>query len=334
MSDEWKRLVEIAGWLNGVRKPQWENIVIKTAESYVNASEAVARSLPKGHDVVDGEYWNAVQEAVVGSLAPMITNPVGCALASFFVLKGTISEREQLPPMPQFSVSPGKYLNFMRFHFNVVFVEASTKILRMQAQAREGAAVDIAGALSSFMRSPFLHEPSGHAKFGTDTVEREIEAGLWAKWLTNLTNEIKLDLVGRAMSEDDAHNIAGASRKSDGQFKHMTWQRLKAVGAFEAAYRGGEKRRASADADIGTPSATYPYWLKVARDSWAKNRTPNNYLYVDLVSPDAGRFFRRAMRAYEAESFTSRVKLYTSPTWAAIGRLADTSAREEQSPRD
>lgn len=334
MSDEWKRLAEIAAWLNGVRKPQWENILIKTAQSYANASEAVAQSLPKGHEFEVGQAWSALTAAVRGTLSPMITNPVGCAVATYFVVNATISEREQLPPMPQFGMSPEKYLNFMRFHFNLVFIEASTKILRMQAQARGGAAVDIAGTLSSFMRSPFLHEPSGYAKFGTDTAEREIEAGLWAKWLASLTNEIQLDLVGRAMSEDDAHNNAGASRKSDGKFQHMTWQRLKAVGAFEAAYRGGEKRRDSADTGIGTPSATYPYWLKVARDSWAKNRTPDNYLYVELVSPAAGRFFRRAMRAYESESFIGRMKLYINPTWAVISRLADTSAGEEQSPRD
>ncbi|MGE3651266.1 MAG: hypothetical protein AB7G10_23260 [Reyranellaceae bacterium] len=334
MSDEWKRLAEIGAWLNGVRKPQWENILIKTAQSYANASESVAQSLPKGHELDPGERWSAVTAAVRGTLSPMITNPIGCAVATYFVVNATRSEREQLPPMPQFGISPEKYLNFMRFHFNLVFIEASTKILRMQAQARDGAAVDIARALSSFMRSPFLHEPSGYSKFGTDTAEREIEAGLWAKWLVSLTNEIKLDLVGRAMSEDDTHNNAGASRKSDGKFQHLTWQRLKAVGAFEPAYRGGEKRRATADADIGTPSATYPYWLKVARDLWAKKRTPDNYLYVDLVSPAAGRFFHRAMRAYEAESFVGRMKFYVSPTWAVISRLADASAREEQSPGD
>lgn len=325
MSDEWRRLAEIRGWLTDVRKPQWENILIKTAKSYANASGTVAQSLPRGHEVLDGDAWSAMTEAVNGGMAAIIENPVGAAVAAYFVVGATTSEREPLPAMPQFGITPGKYLDFMRFHFNLVFVEASAKILRMQNQARHGAAIDIAGTLRSFMRSPFLHEPAGYTKFGTDAAEREIEAGLWAKWLTSLTSDQKLELVARAMSEDDAHNKGGASRKSDGKFQHRTWQRLKAAGAFEAAYRGGQKRRDNADADIGTPSATYPFWLKVARDTWAKGRKPDNYLYVDLVSREAGQFFRRAMRAYEAKSFISRMMLHISPTWPMIGHLASSA---------
>ena len=61
MDQEWMKLQELSNRLNNVCKPAWENILIKTGSSYVNADEAVRKLLPKGYDTEPGWAWTALQ---------------------------------------------------------------------------------------------------------------------------------------------------------------------------------------------------------------------------------------------------------------------------------
>lgn len=327
MDKEWMKLQELSTRLNNVCKPAWENILIKTGNSYVNADEEVKTRLPKGHDTEPGWVWTSLKATMKGPLAVIITNPVAAGIATYYILEAVKGEKEALPSPPQFNVDPKKYLEYIKFHYNLAYISSTEKILSLQATARSGGSVDIETLRRKLERSPFAHMPKGYKWFKHDKLEREIEAGLWAIWLKELGSDQKLDTVARAMGEDDQYNSSGPSRKSDGKFRHRAWQRLKELGAFDRAYQGGVKKQDHAKSTdgfltSGTPSAEYGFWLKIARDFWAKKRSPDELFFIALEEPYAERRFREAMRAYEAQDFTERLSNYLSPSWALIRDMA------------
>ncbi|AQQ06488.1 hypothetical protein B0E33_25295 [Roseibium algicola] len=329
MDQEWMKLQELSNRINNVCKPAWENILIKTGSSYVNADEAVRKLLPKGYDTEPGWAWTALKATMKGPLAAVITNPVAAGIATFYIIDAVKGEKEPLPSPPQFDTDPQKYLQYIKFHYNLVYISSTQKILKMQEAARTGGSVNIEQLRRSLERSPFAHVPRGYKSFKHDKLEENIEAGLWAIWLTNLSSDHKLEQVSRAMGEDDRHNASGAARKSDGKYRHHLWQRLKDLGAFDRAYSGGVKKRDNAKSTdgfmgSGTPSYEYEFWLKIARDFWAKNQSPTEMFYIALEEPAAELAFRNAMRTFESQDFTHRMSAFLSPSWSKIRDIVGT----------
>ena len=282
MDQDWMKLQELSNRLNNICKPAWENILIKTGSSYVNADEAVRKLLPKGHDTEPGWAWTALKGTMKGPLAALITNPVAAGIATFYIIDAVKGEKEPLPSPPQFDTNPQKYLQYIKFHYNLVYISSTQKILKMQEAARTGGSVDIGQLWRSLERSPFAHAPRGHKWFKHDKLEENIEAGLWAIWLNNLTSDHKLEQVSRAMGEDDGFLTSG------------------------------------------TPSYEYEFWLKIARDFWAKDHSPTDLFYIALEEPTAERGFRNAMKAFQTQDFTHRMSAFLSPSWSTIRDLVAT----------